>query len=94
MYDAWNQTQRDAIMWSIINNGLQCVPAQFCLFVAHTLRRFGLNSYTNSEDQSSYGWWQSTNGNVRLLVPAQAQLTRASGTASATAACRSAPWPS
>jgi hypothetical protein len=25
MYDAWNQTQRDAIMWSIINNGLQFV---------------------------------------------------------------------
>lgn len=47
MYDAWTPEQSNAIMWSIINLGL----------------RWGLESYTDSDAHSSYGWWQSTNGN-------------------------------
>ncbi|CAD6584056.1 MAG: hypothetical protein CYPHOPRED_002556, partial [Cyphobasidiales sp. Tagirdzhanova-0007] len=47
MYDAWSHDQRNAIMWSIINLGLQ----------------YGLGSYTNPTDHADYGWWQTTNGN-------------------------------
>lgn len=46
-YDAWTDDQRNAIMWSIINLGLN----------------FGLASYENSTAQAQYGWWQTTNGN-------------------------------
>ena len=38
MYDAWSDDQRNAIMWSIINLGLQ----------------YGLDSYTNSADQERW----------------------------------------
>jgi len=56
MYDAWNQTQRDAIMWSILNLGLS----------------YGLNSYTNTNSgyswwQTTNGNWNCVcNGGLTM----------------------------
>lgn len=48
MYDAWNQTQRDGIMWSIINKGLS----------------FGLNVFEAPTGAgANYQWWSSVDGN-------------------------------
>ncbi|CAE6455040.1 unnamed protein product [Rhizoctonia solani] len=47
MYDAWTPQQRESIMWSIINLGLQ----------------WGVKSYNDQSSHWSYGWWQNVNGN-------------------------------
>jgi len=48
MYDGFNQTQRDAIMWSIINLGLH----------------YGELVFTGASNASSYSWWATnTQGN-------------------------------
>ncbi|CAE7102255.1 unnamed protein product, partial [Rhizoctonia solani] len=48
MYDAWTPTQREAIMWSIINLGL----------------KWGVASYNDPSYHGWLGWWQNNvNGN-------------------------------
>ncbi|KAG8743641.1 hypothetical protein FRC11_013788, partial [Ceratobasidium sp. 423] len=47
MYDAWTPSQREGIMWSIINLGL----------------RWGVASYNDRPSHWSFGWWQNVNGN-------------------------------
>lgn len=48
MYDAWTQTQREQLMWSILTLGLQ----------------WGVKSYNDPESHGSFGWWQTgVNGN-------------------------------
>ena len=46
-YDAWTADQRTAIMWSILELGLQK----------------GLNAYTSANDGANYQWWTKVNGN-------------------------------
>lgn len=48
MYDAWTPTQRTAIMWSIINLGLQ----------------YGINAYADPTGAGAdYTWWTQVEGN-------------------------------
>ncbi|ORY74549.1 chondroitin AC/alginate lyase [Leucosporidium creatinivorum] len=47
-YDAWTETQRTALMWSIIELGLQK----------------GLNAYADPDGEgANYHWWTTVNGN-------------------------------
>ncbi|CAE6463452.1 unnamed protein product, partial [Rhizoctonia solani] len=47
MYYGWAPSQREKIMWSIINLGL----------------KWGVASYNDQNARNSFGWWQNVNGN-------------------------------
>ncbi|KZO90230.1 hypothetical protein CALVIDRAFT_490810 [Calocera viscosa TUFC12733] len=47
LYDVWQPSQREALMWSIIDLGLT----------------WGIEAYTNQTFTNDYGWWNAVNGN-------------------------------